>query len=98
MSGGVVVVSWTSRTGTMGNPHPPSHGCAVEIRTTWAKERNWFYLTATEFTRALESRKDQDILNQVILDLQAGSTFEESLRSQIGKPCEELYREWLESW
>ena len=77
---------------------PPSHQICRGNPGNLAKERNWFYLTATEFTRALESRKDQDILNQVILDLQAGSTFEESLRGQLGKPCEELYREWLESW
>ena len=38
------------------------------------------------------------MLNRVIEDLRAGAGFEDSLVEQFGKPCKELYQEWLESW
>ena len=70
----------------------------MEIRTTWAEERSWFYLTATEFVQSLNSRHQGSMLNRVIEDLRDGASFDDSLRDQFGKPCEELYQEWRESW
>ena len=63
-----------------------------------SEERNWFYLTTTEFTRYLESQGDHSLLDRVVQDIQAGTTFEESLQNQFGKACQKLYSEWLESW
>ena len=78
------------------NPEP--HRMCLGDPGKLSEERNWFYLTTTEFTRYLESQRDHSVLDQVVQDIQAGITFEESLQAQFGKACQELYSEWLESW
>ena len=85
---------WLAHDSQIPTPH---RMCQGDPGST-AEERNWFYLTTTEFTRHLESREDDSILDRVVQDVQAGTTFEESLQNQFGKSCRELYSEWLESW
>ena len=78
--------------------HPEPHRMCQGDPGSTAEDRNWFYLTATEFARHLESREDDNMLDRVVQDIQAGTTFEESLQNQFGKSCRELYSEWLRSW
>ena len=77
---------------------PPPKTICLEAPGWRAEEPNRFYLTATKFVRSLDSRHQGSMLNWVIEDLRAGADFENSLGEQFGKPCEELYQEWLESW
>ena len=60
---------------------PAPHRMCIGDPGNLPEERRWFYLMATEFTRFLESREGHRILNQVVQDIQAGATFEESMQN-----------------
>ena len=53
-----------------------------------AEERNRFYLTATEFSRTLESTQGPGSLDRVIGDVGSKTGFEDGLRERFGRPCE----------
>ena len=68
--------------------------------STWVSktEAQLFYRTSLEFVRTLEYRHGRDKLIAVVQAVQDGGTFEESLQSQLGGTCDELYERWFASW
>ena len=69
-----------------------------------ADDKNWFYLTALQFTQYLESQLKPEppvgkpLLNRVITNLQAGQNFEGSFAQIFQKNCQEIYKHWLQTW
>ena len=79
-----------------------------------ADDKDWFYLTALQFTQYLEStlqaRPQPDsstnpqstritpMLNQVIQHLHSGKDFQESMLDIFGADCQDLYENWLRTW
>ena len=57
-----------------------------------------FYHTAWEFLRSLDGRHGRDSLTRIIDSVASGMTFENSLLSQFGGTCNELYTEWIRAF
>lgn len=57
-----------------------------------------FYATSWEFIRSLEASNGIQTLNSLVEDVGGGKDFEGSLSDRVGGTCDELYREWTQSF
>ena len=57
-----------------------------------------FYDASWEFIRSLEARHGIQALNSIVEDVGGGKAFDHSLRDRLGGTCDELYREWTQSF
>lgn len=55
-----------------------------------------FYRTSWEFIRSLESNHGIESLNEVVWDVGAGISFNDSLRGRFGATCHKLYSDWTQ--
>ena len=76
---------------------PATQFCTYQPEGSLA-EIGLFYMTSLEFIRSLESRHGIRNLNAILEDVGGGKAFEDSLSDRIGGTCDELYREWTQSF
>ena len=57
-----------------------------------------FYTMAHEFTMHLRAQHGPNIMQLIAGDVARNEPMRESIRQRTGYSCQQLYRQWLESW